>query len=210
MKKEEFSEKLESLLEFNHKSESIKYSHDLMVISSKLFFDYCDTGSGVRGNIPYREIIDVALVDDHIKGIYLYLNQLSGELYIPASGFDIKTGATIHSVELYQSFKRAWIVQELKENQVMVVFATCKKEAVYMALSLFEFDVYDILENRVPYTIDTLPALDKLGVVLSDKDYLDPANEEDWEVLKQYGFSYDDEDHIQYSFRDQPEKRETP
>lgn len=210
MKKEEFSEKLESLLEFNHKSESIMYSHDLMVISSKLFFDYCDTGSGVRGNIPYREIIDVALVDDHIKGIYLYLNQLSGELYIPASGFDIKTGSTIHSVELYQSFKRAWIVQELKENQVMVVFAICKKEAVYMALSLFEFDVYDILENRVPYTIDTLPALDKLGVVLSDKDYLDPANEEDWEVLKQYGFSYDDEDHIQYSFRDQPEKRETP
>ena len=210
MKKEEFSEKLESLLEFNHKSESIMYSHDLMVISSKLFFDYCDTGSGVRGNIPYREIIDVALVDDHIKGIYLYLNQLSGELYIPASGFDIKTGATIHSVELYQPFKRAWIVQELKENQVMVVFATCKKEAVYMALSLFEFDVYDILENRVPYIIDTLPALDKLGVVLSDKDYLDPANEEDWEVLKQYGFSYDDEDHIQYSFRDQPEKRETP
>lgn len=209
MKKEEFSEKLESLLEFNHKSKSIMYSHDLMVISSKLFFDYCDTGSGVRGNIPYREIIDVALVDDHIKGIYLYLNQLSGELYIPASGFDIKTGATIHSVELYQPFKRAWIVQENKENQVLVVFATCKEEAVFIALSIFEFDVNDIIDNRIPYTIDTLPALDKWGYVW-DKNYLDPGNEEDWQILKNYSFWYDDEDHIRYSFCDQAEKRETP
>ena len=202
MKKEKFLEKLESLLEFNHKSKFIMYSHDLKVTYSDLFFYFCITDNGMYGCIHYRDILDVSLKNDPIKGLYMHLVLIDGSLYIPASGFDIKTGAPVHSAELYQEFKRAWIVQELKENQVMVVFATCKKEAAYMALSLFEFDVYDILENQIPYTIDTLPALDKVGVVLSDKDYLDPANEEDWKILKQYGFSYDDEDHIQYSFLD--------
>lgn len=202
MKKEKFLEKLESLLEFNHKSKNFMYSHDLMVIDSDLFFYFVDTDNGMKGCIQYRDILDISLQNDPTKGLYMHLVTTDGSLYIPASGFDVKTGAPVHSAELYEIRKRAWIVQELKENQVMVVFATCKKEAVYMALSLFEFDVYDILENQIQYTIDTLPALDKLGVVLSDKDYLDPANEEDWKILKQYGFSYDDEDHIQYSFLD--------
>ena len=202
MKREQFLEKLESLLEFNHKDRFFMYSHDLMVIYSDLFFYFVDTDNGMKGCIQYRDILDISLHNDPTKGLYMHLVTTNGSLYIPASGFDVKTGAPVHSAELYQAFKRAWIVQELKENQVMVVFATCKKEAVYMALSLFEFDVYDILENRVPYTIDTLPALDGLCTVLTDKDYLDPANEEDWEILKKYGFSYDDEDHIQYSFLD--------
>ena len=202
MKKEKFLEKLESLLEFNHKSKFIMYSHDLKVTYSDLFFYFSITDNGMNGCIQYSDILDVSLNNDPIKGLYMHLVLTNGSLYIPASGFDVKTGAPVHNAELYQEFKRAWIIQELNENQVMVVFATCKKEAVYMALSIFEFDVYDILENRVPYTIDTLPALDGLCTVLPDKDYLDPANEEDWEILKQYGFSYDDEDHIQYSFLD--------
>lgn len=202
MKKEKFLENLESLLEFNHKSKNFMYSHDLMVIDSDLFFYFVDTDNGMKGCIQYRDILDISLQNDLTKGLYMHLVTTDGSLYIPASGFDVKTGAPVHSAELYEIRKRAWIVQELKENKVMVVFATCKKEAVYMALSLFEFDVYDILENRVPYTIDTLPALDGLCTVLSDKDYLDPANEEDWKILKKYGFSYDDEDHIQYSFLD--------
>lgn len=201
MKREQFLEKLESLLEFNHKSKNFMYSHDLMVIDSDLFFYFVDTDNGMKGCIQYRDILDISLQDDPTKGLYIHLISTNGSLYIPASGFEAKTGAAVHSSELYQASKRAWIVQELKENQVMVVFATCKKEAVYMALSLFEFDVYDILENRIPYTIDTLPALDKWGDV-GGKNYLDPADEEDWEILKNYGFSYDDEDRIQYSFLD--------
>ena len=177
------------------------YSHDLMVIDSDLFFYFVDTDNGMKGCIQYRDILDISLQNDPTKGLYMHLVTTNGSLYIPASGFDVKTGAAVHSAELYQAFKRAWIVQELKENQVMVVFATCKKEAAYIALSLFDFDLYDILENRIPYMIDTLPALDKWGDV-EGKDYLDPGNEEDWEILKNYGFSYDDEDHIQYSFLD--------
>ena len=177
------------------------YSHDLMVIYSDLFFYFVDTDNGMKGCIQYRDILDISLHDDPTKGLYMHLVTTNGSLYIPASGFDVKTGAPVHSAELYQAFKRAWIVQELKENQVMVVFATCKKEAVYIALSLFDFDLYDILDNQIPYIIDTLPALDKWGDV-SDKNCLDPANEEDWEILKQNGFSYDDDDHIQYSFLD--------
>ena len=201
MKREQFLEKLESLLEFNHEDRFFMYSHDLMVIYSDLFFYFCDTDNGMKGCIQYRDILDISLQDDPTKGLYMHLVTTNGSLYIPASGFDVKTGAAVHSAELYQAFKRAWIVQELKENQVMVVFATCKKEAAYIALSLFDFDLYDILENRIPYMIDTLPALDKWGDV-EGKDYLDPGNEEDWEILKNYGFSYDDEDHIQYSFLD--------
>lgn len=201
MTRDEFLEKLESLLEFNHKSIVCMYSYDLIVMSSKNFFEFYDADSGMQGCISYSEIIDVELVNDDIRGLYLYLGLISGELYIPASGFDVKTGVTIRTVELHEPYRRAWVVQELEENQVMVVFATCKKEAAYMALSLFECDVYDILENRIPYTIDTLPALDKWGDV-EGKKYLDPADEEDWEILKQYGFSYVDEDHIQYSFLD--------
>ena len=201
MKKEEFLEKLESLIEFNHKSKNFMYSHDLMVIDSDLFFYFVVTDSGMKGCIQYSDILDVSLQNDPTKGLYMHLISTNGSLYIPASGFDVKAGAAVHSAELYQAFKRAWIVQELKENQVMVVFATCKKEAAYIALSLFDFDLYDILDNQIPYVIDTLPALDKCGDV-EGKNYLDPANEEDWEILKQYGFSYDEEDHIQYSFLD--------
>lgn len=202
MKRDEFLEKIESLLEFKHKDKYRMYSSDLMVISSKTFFEFCVTDHSVRGCVLYSEILDVSLVDVMNEGLFVHISLYIGDLYIPASGFDIKTGADIRTVELYEIHKRAWIIQELEENRVIVVFAKCKKEAVYMALSFFEFDVYDILENRIPYTIDTLPALDGLCTVLSDKDYLDTANEEDWEILKQYGFSYDDEDHIQYSFRD--------
>ena len=201
MKREQFLEKLESLLEFNHKSKNFMYSHDLMVIDSDLFFYFVDTDNGMKGCIQYRDILDISLQNDPTKGLYMHLVTTNGSLYIPASGFDVKAGAAVHSAELYQAFKRAWIVQDLRENQVMVVFATCKKEAAYIALSLFDFDLYDILENRIPYVIDTLPALDKLGDVW-DKNYLDPADEEDWEILKQNGFSYDDDDHIQYSFLD--------
>ena len=201
MKKEEFLEKLESILEFDHKSKNFMYSHDLMVISSNLFFDFCDTGSGVRGCIPYSVILDVSLENDVTRGLYLNLHMVDGDLYIFASGFDIKTGATVHSVELYEIRKRAWIVQELKEKQVLVVFAKCEIEAVFIALSIFGFDMTDIVESRIPYTIDTLPPLDAWGDV-EGKNYLDPADEEDWEILKNYGFSYDDEDHIQYSFLD--------
>ena len=202
MKKEKFLEKIESLLEFNHKSIVCMYSYDLIVMSSKLFFEFYDADSGMQGCISYSEIIDVELVNDHIRGIYLYLGLISGEMYIPASGFDVKTGVTIRTVELYEPYNRAWIVQELEENQVLVVFAKCKKEAVYMALSLFEFDVYDILDNRIPYTVDILPGSTALGEAISSKDYLDPANEEDWEILKHCGFYYDEENHIQYSFLD--------
>ena len=177
------------------------YSHDLMVIDSVLFFYFVDTDNGMKGCIQYRDILDISLQNDPTKGLYMHLVTTNGSLYIPASGFDVKTGAPVHSAELYQAFKRAWIVQELKENQVMVVFATCKKEAANIALSLFDFDLYDILDNQIPYVIDTLPALDKWGDV-EGKNYLDPADEEDWEILKNYGFSYDDEDHIQYSFLD--------
>ena len=201
MKKEKFLEKLESLLEFNHKSKNFMYSHDLMVIDSDLFFYFVDTDNGMKGCIQYRDILDISLQDDPTKGLYMHLVTTNGSLYIPASGFDVKAGAPVHSAELYQEFKRAWIVQELKENQVMVVFATCKKEAAYIALSLFEYDLYDILENTIPYMIDTLPALDKCSDVW-EKNYLDPSDEEDWEILKNYGFSNDDEGHIQYSFLD--------
>ena len=58
--------------------------------------------------------------------------------------------------------------------------------------------------NHQPWefvAIDDRALLDKLGDVW-DKNYLDPADEEDWEILKQNGFSYDDDDHIQYSFLD--------
>lgn len=204
MIKDEFLEKLESLLEFDHKDEYFMYSHNLEVVSSKLFFDFRDTGSCMQGFISYSDILGISLEKDSNSntGLRLHLHLITGDFYIPASNFNIKTGATVHSVEIYHGPKRAWIVQELKENQVIVVFAYDKADAAYSALDILGFDQYDICTNRIPYTIDTLPSLDKVGVVLSDKDYLDPANEEDWEILKQYGFSYDDEDHIQYSFLD--------
>ena len=209
MKKEEFLEKLESLLEFNHKSKFIMYSHDLMVISSDLFFNFCVTDNSIRGWIPYGDILDVSLENDINEGVYLNLHRMDGDLYIAASGFDIKTGAATHSVDLYHPFKRAWLVQELKENRALVVFATYKQEAVFIALSILGFDANDIIDNRIPYMVDTLPALDAWGDVW-DKNYLDPANKDDWEILKNYSFFYDDEDHIRYSFRDQAEKKETP
>lgn len=212
MKKEEFLEKLESLLEFDHKDGYFMYSHNLEVVSSNLFFDFRDTGSCMRGFISYSDILGISLEEDpnFNTGVCLHLHLIAGDFYIPASNFDIKTGATVHIVEIYHAPKRAWIVQELKENQVIVVSAYDKEDAAYSALDLLGFDQYDICTNRIPYTIDTLPPLDKWADVLLDKDYLDLANEEDWEILKQYGFSYDDEDHIRYSFCDQAEKKETP
>lgn len=202
MTKEKLLEKLESLFEFNHKSKTFMYSHDLVVISSNSFFCFCDTDNCMRVCIPYSDILDISLEEDLNEQFYLSIKLINGDLQIPASGFDIKSGATIHSIEMDRVLKRAWIVQELKENQVLVVFATCKKEAIFIALSIFGFDVNDIIDNRIPYTIDTLPALDEYGDVLSDKNYLDPGNEEDWQILKQYSFYYDDEDHIRYSFQD--------
>ena len=119
MKKEKFLEKLESLLEFNHKSKFIMYSHDLKVTYSDLFFYFSITDNGMSGCIQYSDILDVSLKNDSTKGLYMHLVLTNGSLYIPASGFDVKTGAPVHNAELYQEFKRAWIIQELNENQVM-------------------------------------------------------------------------------------------
>lgn len=212
MTRDEFLEKLESLLEFDHKDEYFMYSHNLEVVSSNLFFDFRDTGSCMRGFISYSDILGISLEEDpnFNTGICLHLHLIAGDFYIPASKFNIKTGATVHTVEIYHAPKRAWIVQELKENQVIVVFAYDKEDAAYSALDLLGFDQYDICTNRIPYTIDTLPPLDKWGDALSDKDFLDPANKDDLEILKNYSFWYDDEGHIRCSFRDQAEKRKTP
>ena len=128
MKKEKFLEKLESLLEFNHKSKNFMYSYDLMVIDSDLFFYFVDTDNGMKGCIQYRDILDISLQNDPTKGLYMHLVTIDGSLYIPASGFDVKTGAPVHSAELYEIRKRAWIVQDLKENQVMVVLPHARKK----------------------------------------------------------------------------------
>lgn len=212
MIKDEFLEKLESLLEFDHKDEYFMYSHNLEVVSSNLFFDFRDTGSCMRGFISYSDILGISLEEypNFNTGVCLHLHLIAGDFYIPASNFNIKTGATVHIVGIYHAPKRAWIVQELKENQVIVVFAYDKAEAAYSALDLLGFDQYDIYTNRIPYRIDTLPPLDKCGDVLSDKDFLDPANKDDWEILKNYGFWYDDKGYIHYSVWDEAEKRKTP
>ena len=103
MTRDEFLERLESLLEFKHKNEFRRYSNNLMVTSSKLFFDFCVTDVGMRGSFLYREILDISLVEDSDKRLLMHLGFLSGDMYIPASGFDIKKGATVLKIEQYHT-----------------------------------------------------------------------------------------------------------
>ena len=103
MKKEEFLEKLESLLEFKHKNEFRMYSNNLMVISSKLFFDFYVNDLGVTGSVLYSEILEISLIKDSDERPFMHISFLSGNLCMPASGFDIKIGANIHKIEQYQT-----------------------------------------------------------------------------------------------------------
>ena len=64
MTRDEFLEKLESLLEFKHKNEFRMYSNNLMVISSKLFFDFYVNDLGVTGSVLYSEILEISLIKD--------------------------------------------------------------------------------------------------------------------------------------------------
>ena len=103
MKREQFLEKLESLLEFNHKSKNFMYSHDLMVMHSKLFFDFYVTDLGVTGSVLYSEILEISLIEDSDGRLFMHISCLSGNLCMPASGFDIKAGASVHKIEQDQT-----------------------------------------------------------------------------------------------------------
>lgn len=102
MKKEKFLEKLESLLEFNHKSKNFMYSHDLMVTSSEYFFDFSIANGGMRGSVLYGDILEVLLEEDLDKRLFIHIRFLAGDLYIPSSVFEIKIGATVHKIEQYK------------------------------------------------------------------------------------------------------------
>ena len=103
MTRDEFLEKLESLLEFKHKNEFRMYSNNLMVISSKLFFDFYVNDLGVTGSVLYSEILEISLIKDSDERPFMHISFLSGNLCMPASGFDIKIGANIHKIEQYQT-----------------------------------------------------------------------------------------------------------
>ena len=103
MTRDEFLEKLESLLEFKHKNEFRMYSNNLMVRHSKLFFDFCVNDLGVTGSVLYSEILEISLIKDSDERPFMHISFLSGNLCMPASGFDIKEGATVHKIEQYQT-----------------------------------------------------------------------------------------------------------
>ena len=103
MTRDEFLEKLESLLEFKHKNEFLMYSNNRMVRHSKLFFDFYVNDLGVTGSVLYSEILEISLIEDSDERPCMHISCLSGNLCMPASGFDIKTGATIHKIEQYQN-----------------------------------------------------------------------------------------------------------
>ena len=103
MTRDEFLEKLESLLIFKHKNEFRMYSNNLMVISSKLFFDFYVNDLGVTGSVLYSEILEISLIKDSDERPFMHISFLSGNLCMPASGFDIKIGATVHKIEQYQT-----------------------------------------------------------------------------------------------------------
>ena len=103
MTRDEFLEKLESLLEFKHKNEFRMYCNNLMVISSKLFFDFYVNDLGVTGSVLYSEILEISLIKDSDERPFMHISFLSGNLCMPASGFDIKIGANIHKIEQYQT-----------------------------------------------------------------------------------------------------------
>ena len=81
MTRDEFLEKLESLLKFKHKNEFRMYSNNLMVKSSKLFFDFYVTDVGMRGSFLYREILGDAsisrLIGDKEGGMLFNLSSSS-------------------------------------------------------------------------------------------------------------------------------------
>lgn len=103
MTRDEFLEKLESLLEFKHKNEFRMYSNNLMVRHSKLFFDFCVNDLGISGSVLYSEILEISLIEDSDEKPLIHISCLSGNLCMPASGFDIKKGATVHKIEQYQT-----------------------------------------------------------------------------------------------------------
>ena len=103
MTRDQFLEKLESLLEFKHKNEFRMYSNNLMVRHSKLFFDFCVNDLGVTGSVLYSEIIEISLIECSEGELFMHISCLSGNLCMPASGFDIKEGATVHKIEQYQT-----------------------------------------------------------------------------------------------------------
>ena len=103
MTRDQFITEIESLLEFKHKNEFRMYSNNLMVMHSKLFFDFCVTDLGVNGSVLYSEILEISLIEDSDERPFMHISCLSGNLCIPASGFDIKTGATVHKIEQYQT-----------------------------------------------------------------------------------------------------------
>lgn len=103
MTRDEFLEKIESLLEFKHKNKFHMYSNNLMVIHSKLFFDFYVNDLGVTGSVLYSEILEISLIEDSDERLFMHISCLSGNLCMPASGFDIKIGANIHKIEQYQT-----------------------------------------------------------------------------------------------------------
>ena len=103
MTRDQFITEIESLLEFKHKNEFRMYSNNLMVMHSKLFFDFCVTDLGVTGSVLYSEILEISLIKDSDERPFMHISFLSGNLCMPASGFDIKIGANIHKTEQYQT-----------------------------------------------------------------------------------------------------------
>ena len=103
MTRDQFIAEIESLLEFKHKNEFRMYSNNLMVISSKLFFDFYVNDLGVTGSVLYSEVIEISLIECSEGELFMHISCLSGNLCMPASGFDIKEGATVHKIEQYQT-----------------------------------------------------------------------------------------------------------
>ena len=119
MKREQFLEKLESLLDFKQKNNFRMYSQDLMVTSSEYFFDFSIADGVMRGSVLYGDIMEVSLEEDPDEGLFMHLSWLSGDLYIPASRFDIKTGAIVHTIEPQQIV----VLDSEKEKQT----SSCQK-----------------------------------------------------------------------------------
>lgn len=103
MTRDQFITEIESLLEFKHKNEFRMYSNNLMVMHSKLFFDFCVNDLGVTGSVLYSEILEISLMKGSDERLFMHISCLSGNLCMPASGFDIKAGATVHEIEQYQT-----------------------------------------------------------------------------------------------------------
>ena len=103
MTRDQFITKIESLLEFKHKNEFCMYSNNLMVMHSKLFFDFYVTDLGVTGSVLYSEILEISLIEDSGGRLFMHISCLSGNLCMPASGFDIKAGASVHKIEQDQT-----------------------------------------------------------------------------------------------------------